>query len=400
MTSSLNGVIFDQVYGDNSGASEFDSDGDGTTTQEDEFVSFTNTSGGAIDISGWQIWSDSTGTNAEDDPVDGLYHTFAPGTILAPGETIYIINEISGDPRYNAQEASEGGVESGAGGTSTNLLTEGGTESESIALVDPNTGDFLVFNMDDQPSAFSEFDGGGTSSNSSLAGFPGTNSVGEVDGHAVASDAPDGTSYQYNYSTNSYETGPVFIACFGPDTRIETPRGKRPISELRAGDLVTTLDHGAQPVLASLHYHVSFDHHATQHLQPIAFNAGSIASGQPDAALTMSPQHRIMHRTACGREVLAPAKGFVDRRGVRPKRGQRQIHYYHLLLERHEIIFANNLPVESLFLGDYTLRRMHPNLRREIDQLRQKPLCHAPIRPLIGCQAMRRHAVGSPWPVA
>lgn len=65
MVANLEGVIFDQVYGDNSGTTSgqvpFDTDGDGTATQEDEFVSFTNTTTDPIDISGWQIWSDSTG---------------------------------------------------------------------------------------------------------------------------------------------------------------------------------------------------------------------------------------------------------------------------------------------------------------------------------------------------
>ena len=55
MPVALNGVIFGQIYGDNSGGAVFDTDGDGTATQEDEFVSFTNTTSTAIDISGWQV---------------------------------------------------------------------------------------------------------------------------------------------------------------------------------------------------------------------------------------------------------------------------------------------------------------------------------------------------------
>jgi hypothetical protein len=52
MVADLNGVIFSQIYGDNSGGAEFDTDGDGTATQEDEFVSLQNTTGSAIDLSG------------------------------------------------------------------------------------------------------------------------------------------------------------------------------------------------------------------------------------------------------------------------------------------------------------------------------------------------------------
>ena len=75
------------MYTDNSGgpAPEFDSDGDGVASQEDEFVAISSVSGTPVDISGWQIWSDSTGSGAPDTPVDGLYLTFAPGTVVANG---------------------------------------------------------------------------------------------------------------------------------------------------------------------------------------------------------------------------------------------------------------------------------------------------------------------------
>lgn len=107
MVANLGGVRFDQIYTDNSEGAEFDSDRDGTATQEDEFVSFTNESGSAVDISGWQVWSQGTGSNAPDGARDGHYHTFPSGTVLQPGETLYIINEISGPP----PRLGAGGVE-------------------------------------------------------------------------------------------------------------------------------------------------------------------------------------------------------------------------------------------------------------------------------------------------
>ena len=117
MTANLEGIRFDRNYGDNSGTSNgqqpFDTDGDGKATQEDELVSITNITGGPMDISGWQTWSDSTGTGAPDAPQYGLYHTFPPGTLLQPGQTLYIINEIPGGAPKWAQEASQGGVELG-----------------------------------------------------------------------------------------------------------------------------------------------------------------------------------------------------------------------------------------------------------------------------------------------
>ena len=403
MVASLNGVIFDQIYADNTQsattAPEFDTDGDGTTTQEDEFVSFTNTTAAPVDISGWQIWSDSAGGNAPDAPQDGLFHTFPPGTVLAPGETLFVINEITGPTPYWAQEASEGGVESGAGGDSTNFLTEGSNDdAESIALVNPDTGEFLVFNMDDEESAFSEFDGGDTSDNANLAGFPGTIMVAEIDGHAVQDDTHAGASYQYNASSGGYQNSPTFVSCFGPDTWIDTPRGGRQITTLRRGDLVCTRDNGPQPVAHVLHSRVPLDDVCAHAIRPIALACGCLGAHIPDRTLTLSPQHRVLHILACGREVLSPAKGLLDRRGVRIKRGVKVADYYHLLLPRHEVIRANGLAVESLFLGDYGLRRMHPRLRHALERAHAHGHTHRPARPFVGPRALQRMAATAPWP--
>ena len=152
MVLSLNGIIFDQLYGDNTSGAEFDTDYDGTATQEDEFVSFTNTTGSAVDVSGWQVWTiGTTGSGAPDSQQEGLYHTFGVGTQIAAGDTLYVLNELSSN-LYWATEASEGGIESTPGGLSTNLLPEGvasnsSRDIEAYALVDPVTGDYIVFDL-------------------------------------------------------------------------------------------------------------------------------------------------------------------------------------------------------------------------------------------------------------
>jgi len=243
MAASLDGIIFDQFYGDNSGGAAFDTDGDGNATQEDEFVSFTNTSGAPVDLSGWQIWSDMSGAGAPDGPQDGLYHTFSPGTVLNPGQRLYVVNEITGTPAGNMQEASEGGVESGAGGTNTNFLTEGdgsSSQPESVALVNPSTGEYIILN----------FSATEASTIPGLSGFPGTLPVGESNAASDSGveDQNSGSSYQYNSTTGSYEYAAVTVMCYAPDTCIDTPTGPRAVQTLQPGDLVHTLDHGPQPI--------------------------------------------------------------------------------------------------------------------------------------------------------
>ncbi|WP_022707154.1 Hint domain-containing protein [Paracoccus zeaxanthinifaciens] len=342
MPVALNGVIFGQIYGDNSGGAVFDTDGDGTATQEDEFVSFTNTTSTAIDISGWQVWSDSAGGGAPDSPVDGLYHTFPAGTVIQPGETLYIVNEITGTAPSWAQEASQGGVESGAGGVSTNLLTEGsaGTQSEAIILLDPSSGDYIVFNMSSAP-----FDV------ATLTGFPGTNLVGTVEASPVQADQNAGSSYQYDAATDTYLYLGVFVPCFTPGAMIATAQGDRSVESLKVGDLVETLDHGLQPIRAILWRNLDFAAGADPKQKPVEFKPGSLGAGIPERSLILSPQHRIAVTQQDGSIALAPAKGLEDRPLVRRMTGCRSVRYVHLLFDGHVVIRSDGAWTESFLHG-------------------------------------------------
>lgn len=338
---TLNGVRFDQIYGDNSGGGSvttFDTDGDGTATQEDEFVSITNTTGAPLDVSGWQIWSDSTGSGSPDTPVDGLYHTFPPGTVLRPGQTLFIINEISGPVPKFAQEASQGGVESDAGGVSTNLLTEGnaGLSAESVALVDPASGDYIVFNLSSEPPQIQN-----------LAGFPGTNNVGTVDGAAIQEDIGHGFSLQFDEESGTYQYAEVGVPCFVAGTLIRTPEGDVPVECLKIGDMVETKDSGYQPVRWTGVRALDGEELRRTAQHPIEFRAGSLGAGLPARDLRVSPQHRMLIKG----DVLAPARGLTDLPGVRVMTGCRSVRYHHVLLGSHAVIYAEGAATESLFAG-------------------------------------------------
>ncbi len=360
MVASLDGIIFHQFYGDNTGGAEFDTDGDGTATQEDEFVSLQNTSGVPVDLSGWQIWSDATGAGAPDGPQDGLYHTFPPGTTLAPGKTIYIVNEYSGALPGNFQEASEGGLESGSGGTNTNFLSEGGPsgQPESVALVNPATGEYIVLNLaTGEPSGIP-----------GLPGFPGTTSVGETDAAAQSGveDQNAGSSYQYNIATDSYDYQAVAVTCFASGTLIAMPGGERAIETLAPGDLVETLDHGPQVIRTILKRRLDFEAGADDRHKPIELKPGSLGRGCPRRHFVVSPQHRILLQVHGRDPFLAPAKGLIGRAGVRRMIGRKSVVYYHLVFDRHEIVSAEGCWTESFFPGAYVLSQMDRQTRTEL----------------------------------
>ncbi|MEM8539037.1 MAG: Hint domain-containing protein [Pseudomonadota bacterium] len=372
MPVNIEGLIFQQIMPDNSGApSPFDTDLDGTATQEDEFVSVTNTNATALDISGWQIWSDSTGSGAPDAPQDGLFHTFPPGTVLPPGGSLWVINEITGSLAF-AQEASEGGVESGSGAPNTNLLTEGssGGPTESVAIVNPATGEYIVFNMSTNPSIIPGF-----------AGFPGTTSVGEIDGHAIFPDPAAGESYQYNPVTDSYSYDDAFIPCFAEGALIATAKGDVAVQDLREGDLVLTRHRGAQPILWCGATRIDLTDPKSADWRLIEFKPGSLGPALPLMPLVVSPQHKFLMIDDVGNEVLAPAAGLVDRRFVRVKQGARSVTYYHLLLPQHAIIMANGVATESFYAGDMALAglpmrhrlRIMAHLTREMRPAKARP---------------------------
>lgn len=376
MVANLQGVRFEQVYPDNTGGPEFDTDGDGTATQEDEFVSFTNGGSTSIDISGWQVWSDSAGANAPDKAQDGLYHTFPKGTVLQPGETLYVINEISGPEKAWQQEASEGGRETGAGGESSNLLTEGsgGDDAESIALVNPHTGEFIVFNMSPRPEQVS-----------SQPGFPGHTKVGEVDGHAVQPDPGAGSSYRYDSRSDGYTYNDAYVPCFTPGTAIATPGGPRPVEALAPGDLVLTLDHGPRPVRAVLRRVMDLRDERAARQRPIEFKPDSLGPGRPERPLTVSPQHRMLVDGTDG-DALAAAVALLHWPGVRRKAGTRRAHYVHLVLDRHEIVLAEGAPTESFHPGPYSRAAGGGRLRQGLKQVLGSSGPPSPARRILGAR--------------
>ncbi len=394
MVASLNGVIFDQVYGDNSGGAEFDTDGDGNTTQEDEFVSFTNTTGTAIDVSGWQVWSDSTGANEYGSAQnDGLYHTFPSGTVLQPGTTLYITTEYSGSVPNWLQEASEGGSETTS--SNSNFLSEGAGNtgaSEAIALVDPVSGDFIAFNMQEggASSEFAAFDGGGSSSNSLLNGFPGNNMIAEIDGGNIAADMNAGSSYQYDSGSDTYVYSAVYIPCFARGTIIRTPLGPKRIEHLKAGEFISTRDHGSQPILMVISRVVDFGPSHLETMRPIEVRPGALGPKQPAKTLCLSPNHRVLVSLPDGTRVLSPVKALLDQAKIRIKRGARSIVYFNLLLPRHCLVWANDALSETFLPGEHCEKCASPQFRAALERVSNRRLDGPPAGPLVGPSKLQR----------
>ena len=156
--------------------------------------------------------------------------------------------------------------------------------------------------------------------------------------------------------------------CFATGTAIATPDGPRPVETLRPGDLVSTRDHGAQPVLWIGHRWLSGAELARRSwLRPVRIKAGALGPGTPARDLVVSPQHRMMLTPGDGgASVLVAAIHLTALPGVTQVRARRGICYWHLLLPAHAVISANGAPAETLLPGPMAIGALAPPDREAI----------------------------------
>ncbi|PRX35064.1 Hint domain-containing protein [Meinhardsimonia xiamenensis] len=161
--------------------------------------------------------------------------------------------------------------------------------------------------------------------------------------------------------------------CFTPGTRIATPLGPQPVESLRAGDLVLTQDSGARPIRLALRTHISTARlRVAPQLAPVRIPRGSMGEGLPERDLLVSPQHRMLLRDPLCEllfgetEMLAAASHLPWARPVSPAQLPGGVEYVHLLLERHEILFAEGAPTESLLLAPMICDRAPPGILHQL----------------------------------
>lgn len=167
---------------------------------------------------------------------------------------------------------------------------------------------------------------------------------------------------QLSFETFSPEP-PVF-PCFVAGTLVETDTGPLPIEVIRPGDLVRTFDNGLQEVRWAGQRCVP----GRGALAPILFRAGELGNYRD---LLVSPQHRMLLSKPQAdmyfgqSEVLVAAKHLVNGTTVRSTPRSR-VTYVHLAFDRHEVIWAEGVPSESLHLGAMALASLGDNTREEL----------------------------------
>ncbi|KIN74914.1 Hint domain-containing protein [Sulfitobacter guttiformis] len=144
------------------------------------------------------------------------------------------------------------------------------------------------------------------------------------------------------YGITSMTTAASALTCFLTGTQIATKDGMVNVEDIKAGDIITTVDGEAQVQWLGVQ-HVDTATAMPAKVNPICFTAGALAENVPSRDLYLSPNHAVAiegrlfdaHTLLNGRsiyQVANPGKAFT---------------YYHIETGAHELLLAENTPAET-----------------------------------------------------
>ncbi|PHQ96891.1 MAG: type I secretion protein [Marinosulfonomonas sp.] len=159
------------------------------------------------------------------------------------------------------------------------------------------------------------------------------------------------TSVTFVTTSTQFPVSDLGPPCFTAGTMIETPEGEVRVEDLEIGDLVTTKDHGPQPIRWIGTRKVA----GQGEFAPILFKAGAIGNTRD---LRVSPQHRMLLQDwraelFFGEDEVLCAAGKLLNDSTILKAPCDTVDYIHLMFDAHEVIYAQGTPSESLLVGEY-----------------------------------------------
>ena len=172
------------------------------------------------------------------------------------------------------------------------------------------------------------------------------------------------------------------IPCFTAGTLIKTARGPCPVETLRVGDLLQTADNGLQQVMwVGISHIEGAALRANPRLRPITLQPGGILN--LPHPMTVSRQHRFVLNDTDQAELFLRANQLHQ---LAPEQApshcpQHGVTYVHVLLERHEVIFAGGIPTESFYPGPWSLRGLSNDAQAELTSLLPDLRALRPLHP-------------------
>ncbi len=192
---------------------------------------------------------------------------------------------------------------------------------------------------------------------------------------------------QWDYLGNTTKGKPnpgASTICLTAETEVATADGICFAGDLERGMMVAVQDGDYRPITEVFKRYVTRDECIeNDSLQPVLIRAGSLAPGIPSKDLRVSRQHRMLVRSDIAEqmfsepEVLVPAINFVGCPGISIEIPDTDIVYCHILMDRHEIIFAHDTPTETLLFTDTSISFLPPS---DVQKIKQQ----TPFRHMIG----------------
>jgi hypothetical protein len=212
-------------------------------------------------------------------------------------------------------------------GTGVSTVDLGGAIG-SAAFENLNVGDGVVL------SNFT-FDGGSYDAITNML----TLTEGTTDVATLSLTLAPGVPTNFNFGgVDSFSVAP----CYAAGTHIRTPRGEVAVEGLRVGDAVVTHLGEIMPIVWLGHRRVDCRRHPRPDLVwPVRVEAGAFSDGVPARDLWLSPDHAVF-----AEGVLIPIKYLLNATSVVQERVD-SMHYFHVELDRHDILLAEGLPAES-----------------------------------------------------
>ncbi|GGE49577.1 Hint domain-containing protein [Actibacterium pelagium] len=190
--------------------------------------------------------------------------------------------------------------------------------------------------------------------------------------------SPDGsitdwTGYGNGNITLVPSTTDTFV-CFQRGTLLQSKDGLVPVEQLKIGDLIET----ATGILAAVRWVGSRDVSLVELLgnpnaRPVCLPIGALGNGVPTTDLWVSPQHRVLVQGHLAETLFGVPEVFVAAKHLdfgdlaKGKRRPSEVEYFHILLDKHDVLIANGAPAESLFLGDQALTMLSDESLAEIE---------------------------------
>ena len=144
------------------------------------------------------------------------------------------------------------------------------------------------------------------------------------------------------YGIDSMTTTADSLTCFLTGTKIATPEGEVAVEDIKAGDLIRTVDGVARVEWLGVQS-VDVTTSDPAKVNPICFSKGCMGEGMPSRDLYLSPNHAVefdghlydAHTLVNGRSIYQVAKPGAE------------FTYYHIETGAHELLLAENMPAET-----------------------------------------------------